>query len=113
LPFSKEGQVIGAAMRDPQFQLPEFEAYLDPYKNGLPDDVQAQLTKRYEEIFKIFYNKRDKIDRVTFWGVHDGNSWKNGSPVPGRTNYPMLWDRQRQPKPALNAVLAIPAPVKK
>jgi len=113
LPFSKEGQVIGAAMRDPQFQLPEFEAYLDPYKNGLPDDVQAQLTKRYEEIFKIFYNKRDKIDRITFWGVHDGNSWKNGSPVPGRTNYPMLFDRQRQPKPALNAVLAVPATTKK
>jgi endo-1,4-beta-xylanase len=113
LPFSKEGQVIGAALRDPQFQLPEFEAYLDPYKNGLPDDVQMQLTKRYEEIFKIFYNKRDKIDRVTFWGVHDGNSWKNGSPVPGRTNYPMLFDRQRAPKPALNAVLAIPAATKK
>ena len=113
LPFSKEGQVIGAAMRDPQFQLPEFEAYLDPYKNGLPDDVQVQLTKRYEEIFRILYNKRDKIDRVTFWGVHDGNSWKNGSPVPGRTNYPMLFDRQRAPKPALSVVLAIPTPTKK
>jgi endo-1,4-beta-xylanase len=28
--------------------------------------------------------------------------------VPGRTNYPLLFDRQRRPKPALDAVLAVP-----
>lgn len=108
LPLSREGQVIGASLRDPLYQLEEFETYLDPYKNGLPDEVQQQLTKRYEELFEIFYAKRDKIDRVTFWGVHDGLSWKNGSPVPGRTNYPLLFDRQRKPKPALEAVLKVP-----
>jgi endo-1,4-beta-xylanase len=74
--------------------------------------MQNLLAKRYEELFKIFYTKKDKIDRVTFWGVEDGMSWKNGYPIPDRTNYPLLWDRNRKPKPALNAVLAVPQKIK-
>ena len=58
--------------------------------------------------FSIFYKKRDKIARVTLWGVHDGMSWKNNYPIPGRTDYPLLWNRQRQAKPALKAVLEVP-----
>jgi endo-1,4-beta-xylanase len=109
LPLSKEGQIAGwAANADKQLQLEEFEIFLDPYKEGLPDSVQKQLTNRYAELFSIFYKRRDKIARVTLWGVHDGGSWKNGSPIPNRTNYPLLWDRQYKPKPALNAVLAVP-----
>ena len=109
LPLTREGQIIGQGMSDPQFQLEEFEEYLDPYKDGLPEEVQAQLTARYRELFEIFYRKRDKIDRVTFWGIHDGASWKNGYPIPRRTNYVTLFDRGRQPKPAYHAVLAVPA----
>jgi endo-1,4-beta-xylanase len=107
LPLTKEGQIIGQGMADKQFQLEEFKTYLDPYTKGLPDDVQQQLTKRYEELFSIFYKRKDKIARVTFWGVHDGMNWKNDYPIPNRTNYPLLWDRNRKPKPALNAVLSV------
>ncbi len=105
LPLTKEGQIIGQAMADPQFQLEEFNAYLDPYPNGLPDAVEQQLADRYAELFEIFHRKRDVIDRVTFWGVHDGMSWRNDYPIPHRTNYPLLWTRDRQPKPAFEAVL--------
>jgi len=108
LPITKEGQLIGKMMNDPQWQLEEFKAFLDPYRKGLPADVEQQLTNRYTEIFNIFYKKRDKIDRVTMWGLHDGLSWKNGNPVPGRTNYPLLFNRDRTPKPAFNAVVNIP-----
>jgi endo-1,4-beta-xylanase len=108
LPLTREGQIIGQGMSHPQFQLLEFEEYLDPYKKGLPAKVQKQLTKRYKEIFEIFYAKRDKIDRVTFWGVSDGMNWKNGYPIPNRTNYPLLWDRKFQPKPAFHAVMKLP-----
>jgi len=110
LPISKEGQVIGRSLQDPQYQLEEFEEFLDPYKDGLPAEVEDQLAARYAELFKIFYNHRDQIDRVTFWGLHDGASWKNGSPVPGRTNYPLLFNRDLTPHKALDAVLAIPTP---
>ncbi|HEX6924683.1 MAG TPA: endo-1,4-beta-xylanase [Longimicrobiaceae bacterium] len=108
LPLTREGQIIGRGMSDPQFQLEEFEAYLDPYKEGLPEEVQQQLAERYAELFEIFYRKRDKIDRVTLWGVHDGANWKNNYPIPRRTNYATLFDRERQPKPAFHAVIAVP-----
>ena len=109
LPLTKEGQIIGSVMSHPQFQLEEFEEFLDPYKEGLPASVQQALTIRYKELLEIFYAKRDKIDRVTLWGIHDGMSWKNDYPIPGRTNYTLLWDRNRKPKPAFDAVLKIPA----
>ncbi len=108
LPLTREGQIIGTGMAHPQFQLPEFERYLDPYPDGLPADVEAQLAARYAELFRLFHRKRDVIDRVSVWGIEDGMSWKNDYPVPGRTNYPLLFDRQGQPKPALDAVLAVP-----
>lgn len=112
LPLTKEGQIIGTGMMHEQFQLEEFEEFLDPYKDGLPKDVQQQLTDRYAELFDIFYRKRDKIDRVTLWGVHDDMSWKNGYPIPNRTNYTLLFDRDMQPKPALKAVLKVPGKAK-
>lgn len=108
LPLTKEGQVIGQGMADKQFQLEEFKTFLDPYPKGLPKMEQAALAKRYAELFSIFYKRRQKIDRVTLWGVHNGMNWKNDYPVPNRTNYPLLWDRQQKPKPALEAVLQVP-----
>jgi endo-1,4-beta-xylanase len=108
LPLTKEGQIIGQSFSEPQWQNEEFKKFLDPFATGLTEAVQSQLTARYEELFRIFWRKRDKIDRVTFWGAHDGLSWKNGYPIPGRTNYPLLFDRDRQPKPAYRAVLAVP-----
>jgi endo-1,4-beta-xylanase len=107
LPLTKEGQIIGTVMSHEQFQLEEFKAFFDPYASGLPDAVQLQLTARYAELFRIFKNKQDKIARVTVWGLHDDMSWKNDYPIPGRTNYPLLFDRNRQPKPALEAVLSV------
>lgn len=108
LPLTREGQLIGQVMSDPQFQLEEFKTYLDPYRDGLPGDVQDKLTARWAELMQIFYDRREKIDRVTIWGLHDGMSWKNGYPVPNRINYPLLYNRDRTPKPALDAILNIP-----
>ena len=112
LPLTKEGQIIGQGMADKQFQLEEFKTFLDPYQKGLPANVQSQLTKRYAELFSIFYKRREKIARVTLWGVDDGMNWKNGYPIPGRTNYPLLWSRNGEAKPALAAVLSVPKAIK-
>jgi len=109
LPLTKEGQIIGQGMADKQFQLEEFKAFLDPYQKSFPDSMQKVLADRYAELFSIFYKRRAKIARVTLWGVQDGMSWKNDYPIPNRTNYPSLWDRQRKPKPALYAVLNVPS----
>jgi endo-1,4-beta-xylanase len=78
---------------------------LDPYPNGLPDELEQKLAKRYADLFSLFLKHRDVITRVTFWGVTDGDSWLNYFPVRGRTNYPLLFDRQGKPKPAYEAVI--------
>lgn len=77
----------------------------NPYAEGLPDSVQQKLTQRYANIFKLFHKHRDKISRVTFWGVADQHSWLNDWPMEGRTSYPLLFDRNLQPKPAYEAVM--------
>ena len=80
---------------------------LDPYVDGLPDSVQHQLAERYAAIFRLFKKHADKISRVTFWGLHDGVSWKNNFPVRGRTDYALLFDRDRKPKEAFHAVMEV------
>jgi endo-1,4-beta-xylanase len=79
---------------------------MDPYTKGLPDSVQLKLGKAYEDLFSLFVKHADKISRVTFWGVNDAQSWLNNFPVRGRTNYPLLFDRQNKPKPAFYNVIA-------
>jgi endo-1,4-beta-xylanase len=77
----------------------------DPYTAGLPPELQEKLAKRYADIFALFLKHADVVDRVTFWGVTDGDSWLNGWPVRGRTNHPLLFDRQLKPKPAFHSVV--------
>jgi endo-1,4-beta-xylanase len=80
---------------------------LNPYAGGLPDSVQQQLTARYAELFRVFLKHRGSVARVTFWDVSDGDSWLNDWPVAGRMNYPLLFDRNGQPKPAYDAVIRV------
>jgi len=108
LPLTKEGQIIGQAMSESQFQLEEFKTFFDPYQNGMPDDVAEQLDNRYAELFGIFYKHRDQIDRITVWGLKDDISWKNGYPIPNRTNYPLLFNRDYSAKKAIDKILSIP-----
>jgi endo-1,4-beta-xylanase len=76
----------------------------NPYPNGLPADVQQQLAKRYGEIFDAILEPGG-VTMITFWGTYDGHSWLNNFPVKRRTNYPLLFDRALEPKPAFDAVV--------
>ena len=79
---------------------------MNPYPDGMPDSIQDQLAERYAAIFELFNKHSDKISRVTFWGLHDGLSWKNNFPIRGRTDYTLLFDRTLKPKKAYHAVIA-------
>lgn len=86
-------------------RVEESDPMLDPHANGLPDEVQRQLTERYAALFRVFIQHRKNITRVTFWGLDDGHSWLNNFPIRGRTNHPLLINRELLPKPAFFAVL--------
>jgi len=61
--------------------------------------VQA---KKYRDLFDMFKNKykEEKLDMVLIWGLADGHSWLNNFPAKGRTDYPLLFDRDYKPKQA-------------
>jgi endo-1,4-beta-xylanase len=83
----------------------ESKPALNPYTDGLPDSVQQALAKRYADLFAVFLKHRKDIERVTFWGVTDADSWRNDWPARGRTDFPLLFDRNGAPKPAFDAVI--------
>jgi endo-1,4-beta-xylanase len=94
---AKDGAEVGT-------RIP-YQAALDPYRDSLPSAMQDALATRYADLFRIYVKHRDAISRVTFWGVTDRTTWLNNYPMPGRSNHPLLFDRQRQPKRAFDAVL--------
>jgi endo-1,4-beta-xylanase len=83
----------------------DYMTTLNPYAGGLPGDVAAAQQARYADFFRLFLKHHDKISRVTLWGVSDGDSWCNDWPMPGRTDYPLLFDRQHQPKPVVAEIV--------
>ncbi|MDT0676545.1 endo-1,4-beta-xylanase [Autumnicola musiva] len=76
----------------------EYEDKMNPFPDGLSEGVEQQFNERYLEFFELFLKYEEVISRVGLWGVNDGNSWKNNWPVRGRTDYPLLFDRQNNPK---------------
>lgn len=76
----------------------------DKYANGLPEDIAQLQAKAYGAWFNLYKQYKGKIERVSFWGVYDGGSWLN-SFQGKRTNYPLLFDRNFNPKPAYYSVI--------
>ena len=85
----------------------EYEDKMNPFPDALPADVEQQFTNRYVEFFELFLKHQDKIERVALWGVNDGNSWKNNWPVRGRTDYPLLFDRENNAKPVVKELIEL------
>jgi endo-1,4-beta-xylanase len=97
-------EVVGAGVEQ-NFDQFIGDPKMNPYPEILPDYMLQKQAKRYEDIFKLFLKHEDKISRVTFWGVTDKTSWLNDWPIKGRTNYPLLFDRNYQSKEAYQSIL--------
>lgn len=69
-----------------------------------PELEQRQL-EQYKTIFEIFRRYKKVITGVTFWNVSDRHTWLDQYPVPGRKNYPLLFDQKLQPKDAYRKVI--------
>ncbi|MDR1169907.1 MAG: endo-1,4-beta-xylanase, partial [Prevotellaceae bacterium] len=84
----------------------EYQKKIDPYPNGIiPHDAELKWEERYLDFFKLFLKHQDKISRVTLWGISDANSWKNDFPIKGRTDYPLLFDRNYHAKPVVQKLI--------
>lgn len=83
----------------------EYEARMNPYANGFTEEALTEWNEACADIFRLFLKHHDKISRVTTWGVTDNHSWKNNWPIRGRTDYPLLFDRDYQPKPVVQTII--------
>jgi endo-1,4-beta-xylanase len=83
----------------------EYQQAMNPYPQQLPDSMVQAFNKRYADLFGLFIKHADKIDRVTVWGLNDAQSWRNDWPIVGRKDYPLLFDRNNQPKPIVAEII--------
>ena len=60
---------------------------------------QRQL-EVYKMAFELFRKYRNTVSSVTFWNISDRHSWLDDFPVKGRKDYPLLFDKNLQPKKA-------------
>lgn len=79
-------------------------ASINPYKDGCPPEILKRQAEQYAALFAIFNKHSDSILRVSFWNLHDGDSWLNYFPW-NRVNHPLLFDREQKTKPAFDAVI--------
>lgn len=91
----------------------ELQKKYNPYVDGLDKKAQKLFNQRYLDLFRIIERHKDVISRVTFWGTTDESSWLNGWPIQGRTNYPLLIDRNCQMKPVVKDIVKLFAKDKK
>ena len=84
-------------------------AKMDPYRDGCPPEILQRQAEQYAQLFRVFRKHQDVIARISFWNLHDGQSWLNTFPWT-RVNHPLLFDRAGQPKPAFGAVMEVLSP---
>jgi lysophospholipase L1-like esterase len=72
----------------------------------MPAEIEQKQIEQYVALFRLFDQYSDLIERVSFWNLHDGQSWLDYFPW-RRTNHPLLFDRHGQPKAAFDAVYAL------
>ena len=101
LPFVSEEEGPSIKLTD------ELQPKLNPYASGLPETVNEEQAIRFLELFGVYLRHRDVIDRITFWGVTDADSWLNNFPVRGRTNYPLLFDRKGNAKLSFDTLVTL------
>ena len=85
----------------------EYRPEMDPYKDSLPAQKEKELEEFWISFYQMLLRHKDNISRVSFWCLNDANSWRNDWPIPGRTDYCTLFDRQNRPKPFVQKLVEL------
>ncbi len=71
----------------------------------LTAEMIEKQAAQYKMFFEVFRKYKGTITGVTFWNVSDKHSWLDNFPVPGRKDYPLLFDENYKPKRAFEGVV--------
>jgi len=95
-----------------KLQITELDISVYPKEHNArerkPEDTNTAFTKEKEEkqlevykmCFNLFRKYKKVLSGVTFWNISDRNSWLDNFPVQGRKDYPLLFDKNLEPKKA-------------
>ena len=101
--FSELGLPIHITEMDISVYAKEHDA-----RERRPEDANAAFTSEreqqqievYKNSFELFRKYKEHIKSVTFWNISERYSWLDNFPVKGRKDYPLLFDKNLQPKKA-------------
>lgn len=85
----------------------ELKDEFNPYATGISESSNRKLAKAYTDLFELLLTHHQHIDRVTFWGVSDNHTWRNDWPMKGRTDYPLLFNRDYQAKSFVDDIVEL------
>ena len=75
-------------------------------KSEFTAEMEQKQAAHYKMIFDTFRKYKGTVTGVTFWNVSDKSSWLDNFPVPGRKDYPLLFDQKNyKPKKAFEGVV--------
>ena len=77
----------------------------DTDKSVYTDEMMEKQSAHYKMLFDTFRKYKGTVTGVTFWNVSDKSSWLDNFPVPGRKDYPLLFDENYKPKKAFEGVV--------
>ena len=83
----------------------ERRAKKDTDTSELTEAMTLKQTAQYKMLFDTFRKHKGTLTGVTFWNVSDRSSWLDNFPVPGRKDYPLLFDQNLKPKDAFWSVV--------
>jgi len=81
------------------------EEYLPKEKREFTEEIEEKQADKYAEVFSVFRDKANVVTNVTLWGVADNNTWLSNYFVKGRTDYPLLFDNDYEPKRAFETIM--------
>ncbi len=68
-------------------------------------EKEAKQSAVYAMAFELFRKYKNVLSGVTFWNISDRHSWLDNFPVTNRKDYPLLFDKNLQPKKAYKEVI--------
>lgn len=98
-------------------QITELDVSVYPKEHGRrerkPEDDQTEFTSEkdslqtaaYKMYFELFRKNKAGITSVTFWNISDRHSWLDNFPVRNRKDYPLLFDKDLNPKSSFHQVV--------
>jgi endo-1,4-beta-xylanase len=71
----------------------------------LTAELEAKQAQRFSDLFALYRKNKEHISSVSFWGLSDDQTWLDNEPVPGRNDFPLLYNDQHAPKAARAAIM--------